>query len=579
MSAPEEEKQSAGEESTRKTLKYVDDRLGSANFLKRSMDKVFPDHWSFMLGEIALYSFVILLLTGTYLTLFFHASQREVIYNGSYQPLRGVPMTDAYASTLHISFDVRGGLLMRQIHHWAALLFTTSIVVHMFRVYFTGAFRKPRTINWHIGTILLILAILEGFAGYSLPDDLLSGTGLRIAYSVAESIPVVGTYVVYFLFGGNYPGQDIISRLFIIHVLLVPGIMLALIAAHMMILWHQKHTDFPGPGKTEDVVIGTKFYPTFFLKTNGFFFMVFGMCAALGAFAQINPVWLYGPYNVGQVSAGSQPDWYILFLEGSLRMMPNWESHIFHHTISWNILIPGVIVPGIMFNLIAMYPTIEAWATKDRAYHNLLDRPRDVPVRTALGVTSLVFYMILVIGGANDIIANTFHLSLQATTWILRFLLIFAPPVAFKLTKRFCIGLQRHDESLLHHGIETGIIRRLPHGEYIEVEAPLPPIKAEVLASQIGYDLHASHTAGIASSGSNGHGSNGHGPDAVGSNGHASISGSSDDTSGDPTAASPIKRPVSVMERARLRLEKFYEAPRESAPETSVEDGAAPAGH
>jgi quinol---cytochrome-c reductase cytochrome b subunit len=562
MTEPEA-KESAAEQSTRKTLKWADDQLGTANFLKRSMDKVFPDHWSFMLGEIALYSFVILLLTGTYLTLFFHADQRVVIYNGSgYQPLRGVPMTDAYASTLHITFDVRGGLLMRQIHHWAALLFTTSIVVHMFRVYFTGAFRKPRTINWHIGTILLILAILEGFAGYSLPDDLLSGTGLRIAYSVAESIPVVGTYVVYFLFGGNYPGTDIISRLFIIHVLLVPGIMLALIAAHMMILWHQKHTDFPGPGKTEDVVVGTKFYPTFFLKTNGFFFMVFGMCAALGAFVQINPVWLYGPYNAGQVSAGSQPDWYILFLEGSLRMMPNWETHIFHHTISWNILIPGVILPGIMFNLIAMYPSIEAWATKDRGYHNLLDRPRDVPVRTGLGVMSLVFYMILVIGGANDIIASTFHLSLQATTWVLRFLLIFAPPVAFKLTKRFCLGLQRHDESLLHHGIETGIIRRLPHGEYIEVEAPVPAAKAEVLASQIGYDLHAHHAPAVASSGTNG---------------HAALNGSASEPA-ESAASGPLKRPVGVKERARLKLEKFYEAPRESAPETT-DDGSPAASH
>jgi ubiquinol-cytochrome c reductase cytochrome b subunit len=560
MSEPDD-KPSTAEQATRTSLRYVDDRMGSANFLKRSMDKVFPDHWSFMLGEIALYSFVILLLTGTYLTLFFHASQREVIYNGSYAPLRNVPMTDAYASTLHISFDVRGGLLMRQIHHWAALLFTTSIVVHMFRVYFTGAFRKPRTINWYIGTVLMILAILEGFAGYSLPDDLLSGTGLRIAYSVAESIPVVGTYVVYFLFGGNYPGQDIISRLFVIHVLLVPGIMLALIGAHMMILWHQKHTDFPGPGKSEDVVVGTKFYPTFFLKTNGFFFMVFAMCAALGTLAQINPVWLYGPYNAGQVSAGSQPDWYILFLEGSLRMMPNWETNVLGHTISWNILIPGVIIPGIMFNLLLVYPIIEAWATKDRAYHNLLDRPRDVPVRTALGVMSLTFYMVLVIAGSNDILADTFHWSLQATTWVLRFLLIALPPIAFKLTKRFCLGLQRHDEALLHHGVETGIIRRLPHGEYIEVEEPLPPAKAEVLARQIGYNLDAHHTVEIAS------GSNGHGAEAAASNGHAAPPATPDDhgTDGGSSGSSRVLRPVGVMERARLKLEKFYEQPRESS--------------
>ncbi|HEX3705595.1 MAG TPA: cytochrome bc complex cytochrome b subunit [Mycobacteriales bacterium] len=535
------ENQGAAEKATRTTLKYVDDRFGSANFLKRSMDKVFPDHWSFMLGEIALYSFVILLLSGTYLTLFFHASQQPVVYHGSYQPLRGVQMTEAYASTLHISFDVRGGLLMRQIHHWAALLFVTSIVVHMFRVFFTGAFRKPRTVNWHIGTILLILGILEGFCGYSLPDDLLSGTGLRIAYSVAESIPVVGTYVCYFLFGAKYPGTDIISRLFIIHVLLIPGILLALIAAHMMILWHQKHTDFPGVGKTEDTVIGTKFYPGFFLKTNGFFFMVFGMVTALSAFAQINPVWLYGPYNAGQVSAGSQPDWYILFLEGSLRMMPNWETHIWHHTISWNILIPGVIIPGIMFNLIALYPAIESWVTKDTGYHNLLDRPRDVPVRTGLGVMSLVFYMVLVTGGANDILASTFHWSLQATTWVLRFLLIALPPLSFNITKRICLGLQHEDEKKLHHGVESGIIRRLPSGAYVEADIPLPADKAAVLAKQIGYD----------------HGHNGHAAITSG-NGHQAVD----------EAAEGITRPVAIAAKVRGKLEAFWDETRETVPDS-----------
>ncbi len=537
------ENQGAAEKATRGTLKYVDDHFGSANFLKRSMDKVFPDHWSFMLGEIALYSFVILLLSGVYLTLFFHASGRVVVYDGSYQPLRGVQMTDAYASTLHMSFDVRGGLLMRQIHHWAALLFVTSIVVHMFRVFFTGAFRKPRTINWHIGTLLMILGILEGFCGYSLPDDLLSGTGLRIAYSVAESIPVVGTYVCFFLFGGNYPGQDIIPRLFIIHVLLVPGILLALISAHMMILWHQKHTDFPGPGKTEDNVVGTKFYPGFFLKTNGFLFMVFGMITALAAFAQINPVWLYGPYNAGQVSAGSQPDWYILFLEGSLRMMPNWESHFWGHTIAWNIFIPGVIIPGIMFNLLALYPNIEAWVLKDKGYHNLLDRPRDVPVRTGLGVMSLVFYMVLVAGGANDILASTFHWSLQATTWVLRVMLIVLPPIAFKITKRICLGLQHHDEALLHHGVETGIIRRLPSGAYVEIEEPLPAKKAETLAKQIGYHDHDDHHELPA-------GTNGHATPQTTSHGQLVI------------------RPVSVAAKVRGKLENFWSEPRETVPDT-----------
>ena len=526
------------EGAAKQTLRYVDDRLGSANFLRRSMNKVFPDHWSFMLGEIALYSFVILLLTGVYLTLFFHASSREVIYQGRYAPLRGVPMTDAYASTLHMSFDVRGGLLMRQIHHWAALLFVLSIVTHLCRVFFTGAYRKPRTLNWHIGVVMLILAILEGFAGYSLPDDLLSGTGIRIAYSVMESIPVVGTYLAYFVFGGNYPGQDFIPRLFIIHVLLVPGILLALVSAHMMMIWHQKHTDFPGPGKTEHNVVGTVFFPTFLLKTNGFLFLIFGILAGLGAFAQINPVWLYGPYNPSQVSAGSQPDFYIFFLEGSLRLMPNLESNFLGHTISWNIFIPGVILPGIMFNLLALYPAMEAWATKDKGFHNLLQRPRDTPVRTALGVMSLTFYGVLFIGGQNDILARTFDWSLQATSWVLRVMLFAAPPIAVYFTKRICLGLQHKDEEVLHHGIETGIIRRLPSGEYIEVHAPLPQPKAEVLALQLGVEHH-----------------NGHAPSP---NGHEAPS-------------HPISRPVGAASRMRTALEGFF-FERNEPPKANPED-------
>src|SRR3954467_2924712 len=530
--------------ASKKTLRYVDDRLGSANFLRRSMNKVFPDHWSFMLGEIALYSFVILLLTGVYLTVFFQASAREVVYNGSYGPLRGVPVTDAYASTLHLSFDVRGGLLIRQGHHWPALLFVMSIVVHMFRVFFTGAFRKPRTINWYIAPGPLILAILEGFAGDSLPDDLLSGTGLRIAYSVIESIPVVGTYVAYFLFGGDYPGQDFIPRLFIVHVLLLPGLLLALISAHMMILWHQKHTDFPGPGKTEHNVVGTSFYPTFIIKTNGFLFLVFGVCAALGTFAQINLVWLYGPYNPSQVSAGSQPDWYIFFLEGSLRLFPNIETNLWGHTISWNILIPGVILPGLLFNLLALYPAIEAWITKDKAYNNLLQRPRDTPVRTALRATLIMFWGLLYVGGQNDVLANTFHWSLQATTRVLQVLIFVLPVLTFSVTKRWCLGLQHHDEELLHHGIETGIIRRLPSGEYIEVTQPLPEQRRAILAMQLGHDLpdHAALPSG------NGHGSG---------NGHVG--------NGDPRR---LTRPVGALARARGRLEGFF-FERHETPETS----------
>lgn len=452
---------------------YVDDRLASANFTKRLLDKVFPDHWSFMLGEIALYSFIILLLSGTYLTLWFNPSMTEIIYNGSYVPLKGVKMSEAYSSTLAISFDVRGGLLMRQIHHWAALFFVAAVSVHLLRVFFTGAFRKPREINWVIGTLLLVLALLEGFAGYSLPDDLLSGTGLRIAQGIIQAIPLVGTYVAMFLFGGEFPGTDFMPRLYSIHILLIPGILLGLITVHLIMVFYQKHTQFPGPGRTESNVVGFRLFPIYMAKAGGFFFVVFGITVLISALVTINPVWLYGPYTPSQVTAGSQPDWYIGWLDGAVRLTPNWESNILGHTLSWNILIPALIVPGIMFTLLGLYPWIEAWATGDKREHHLLDRPRNAPTRTGLGVMSLVFYMILVISGGNDVIAMAFNLSINQITWGFRVLLFVAPPLAFVITKRICLGLQRSDNNKLLHGYETGRILRLPSGEFLEIHEPI----------------------------------------------------------------------------------------------------------
>jgi ubiquinol-cytochrome c reductase cytochrome b subunit len=456
-----------------KAAAELDDRFIVSPWLRRTFNKVYPDHWSFLLGEIALYSFVVLLLSGTYLTFFFDASMREVTYNGSYAPLRGVEMSAAYDSTLALSFDVRGGLFMRQLHHWAALLFVASIIVHMLRIFFTGAFRRPRETNWLIGIGLFVLALLEGFAGYTMPDDLLSGTGLRIAASVIISIPVVGTWVFFALFGGDFPGELIVGRLYIIHVLLVPGILLALIAVHLLILVKQKHTQFPGPGRTEHNVVGNRLFPTFAAKATGLFFVVFGLCAALGGLAQINPVWLWGPYNPAQVSSASQPDWYIGFLEGSMRLFPAWEINLPGNYQIPAPFWPTVALPGIMFTLLALYPIIERKLTGDTASHHLLQRPRDVPVRTALGIMSLAFYLVLFISGGNDVIADKFDISLNAMTWIGRLGLIILPPIAYVVTYRICLGLQQHDREVLEHGIETGVIRRLPTGEFIEVHQPL----------------------------------------------------------------------------------------------------------
>jgi len=462
---------------------YVDDRTGAAKWMKKNLTKVFPDHWSFLLGEIALYSFVILLLSGTFLTFWFDPSMKEVVYNGSYEPLQGIKMSAAYASTLDISFEVRGGLLMRQIHHWAALIFMVGIVVHLMRVFFTGAFRKPREFNWIIGVGLLTLGIVEGFLGYSLPDDLLSGTGIRIAEAIIQALPIVGSYLSYFAFGGAFPGELFISRIYTVHILLLPGIFLALITVHLMLVWYQKHTQFPGPGRTENNVVGYPLMPVYMAKAGGFFFIVFGVTAFLGAVASINPVWLYGPYTPGQVSAGSQPDWYMGWLDGLVRMAPPLETYLFGYTVSWNILIPGLILPGIMFTGLALYPFIESWATGDKREHHLLDRPRNAPNRTAIGAMALTFTLVALINGGNDLIATTFDLTINQMMWFSRIAIIVLPPIAFVVTKRLCLSLQRADRDLVLHGRETGRLVRMPNGEFIEVHEPISAEKAWLLTS------------------------------------------------------------------------------------------------
>ena len=471
------------------TATFVDQRLGSNKFLSRNLSKVFPEHWSFMLGEIALYSFIVVLLTGTYLTLFYKPSMAEVIYEGSYVPLQGIYMSEAYASTLNISFDIRGGLLIRQMHHWAALIFVAAVAVHMFRVFFTGAFRKPREFNWLVGVALTTLALAAGFTGYSLPDDLLSGTGLQIIRGILQSIPIVGTWIAFFVFGGEYPGGDIISRLYSAHILLVPGLILALVTVHLIMVWTQKHTQFPGPGRTNNNVVGYPLLPIYMAKAGGFFFIVFGIIALLSGLVNINPVWIFGPYTPDQVTAGTQPDWYIGWLDGALRLMPNIETVILGFTISWNVFIPAVVIPGILFTGLALYPFLEAWATGDKREHNLLDRPRNAPVRTGIGVMAIVFYGILWLAGGNDLMATTFNMSINAISWTLRILLIVGPPIAFIITKRTCLALQRRDREKLLHGYESGRVLRLPHGEFIEVHQPLNEKELAVISSKPDYPV------------------------------------------------------------------------------------------
>jgi ubiquinol-cytochrome c reductase cytochrome b subunit len=420
---------------------WIDDRLALSRGGRTILNKIFPDHWSFLLGEIALYSFVILLATGVFLTLFFVPSAHEVVYSGSYAPLRGTKVSEAYSSTIDLTFAVRGGLLMRQMHHWAANIFVGSIVVHMLRIFFTGAFRRPREVNWLVGSTLLILAIFNGFLGYSLPDDLVSGTGIRIAFSITESIPFVGTYLAFFLFGGNYPGTSIIPRFYILHVLILPLLILGLLSVHLGMLVHQKHTQFRGKGAREDNVIGSPLWPVFVAKTTGFLFLITGVTALLGALVQINPIWQYGPYKTYLVSYAVQPDWYMGWLDGALRVMPSWEIHFPGHMIP-NAFFPGVLMPGVTFTLIYLWPFLEEKLTGDRAEHHLLDRPRDRPLRTATGAAVFAFYFVLFGASATDVLANYLSLSLNFVLWSFRILCIVVPLVVFPVTYKICKELQ-----------------------------------------------------------------------------------------------------------------------------------------
>ncbi|MEU2283509.1 ubiquinol-cytochrome c reductase cytochrome b subunit [Streptomyces sp. NPDC013178] len=466
-----------------RTAAYMDGRLPLSEG-RGLLRKAFPDHWSFLLGEIALYSFVVLLLTGVWLTLFFHPSMTEVVYDGSYRPLDGVRMSEAYRSTLHISFDVRGGLLIRQLHHWAALVFLSAIGVHLLRVFFTGAFRRPREVNWMIGVTLFLLSLAEGFAGYSLPDDLLSGTGLRIAQGIMLSIPVVGTYISMFVFGGEFPGQDLIPLLYSLHILLVPGLLLALITAHLILVFHLKHTQWAGRGRTNRNVVGKPLFPQFAAGSTGLFFMVSGVLTLLAGLAQINPVWTYGPYRPAQVSTASQPDWYVGFLEGALRLVPPWETVIAGHTVMWNVFLPAVVLPGALFAVLYAYPFIERWVTGDDREHHLCDRPRDNPVRTGLGVAAVCFYGVLLLAGGNDVIAHTFRVSLNALTWVFRVSLLVLPLLAFMVTRRICLALQESDAERLAEGEETGQVRQTIAGGYEEAHAPIDEETRYVLGAR-----------------------------------------------------------------------------------------------
>ena len=465
-----------------RAARWFDERTGLSGILRASLRKVFPDHWSFLLGEIALFCFVILVATGTFLAFFFVPSSGETAYGGPYAPLVGQPVSEAFASVMRLSFEVRAGLLMRQVHHWTAVVFVAVVILHLSRVFFTGAFRRPREINWVLGFGLLTFAMAEGFTGYSLPDDLLSGTGARIAYSAAISIPLVGPYLASLVFGGEFPTAAFIPRFFVLHVMLLPAIFALTIGLHVGLVFIQKHTQFRGPIARPDNVVGRYFWPGQAFLSGGLFFLTAAVMALLGGLVQINPIWAYGPFQPAVVSSPAQPDWYVGWLDGALRIFPPIEPHILGVVIP-SVFIPGVLVPGVLFTVVGLWPFLESWVTGDRREHNLLQYPWEAPWRAALGSAIVTFFAVLTLAGGNDVLAVFFNLEVYTLIWVFRVLAIVLPIAVGLVAYRLAMArLERPSPEAMTAEAVTGAppgehprrggiaLRRTPDGGFEEVE-------------------------------------------------------------------------------------------------------------
>ena len=431
----------------RQTVAFVDERSGAVPFLRKALRYLFPDHWSFLLGEVALYAFVVLVGTGIYLTLFFEPSLATTTYHGTYGPLQGVTMSEAYRSVLNISFDVKAGLLIRQTHHWAANVFMAAIVIHLMRVFFTGAFRKPRELTWIIGLIMLFTAMVEGYLGYSVVDDLLSGMGLAIGYGVALSTPVIGGNLALGLWGGPYPGVPAFEdRMYIAHVLLLPVLIGGLIGAHLSLVASRHHTQFrTKPVQTQRRLLGLPAFPAQTPRSLGLFFAVASLLFFLGGLVQINPIWQWGPFETGLSTNGAQPDWYLGWLIGALRLVPGFDVTIGNYTLVPNPFWGGALFPTVVLVVLLAYPWVERRITGDRGFHNLLDRPRDRPGRTAFGAAFFTWVALIFFAGSADRVYVFFALDYTAQIWVYRVLVFIVPLIVFFVTRRICRELQDAD--------------------------------------------------------------------------------------------------------------------------------------
>lgn len=436
--------------------------------------RVVPLRWSNLFGVAAMACLVIVFITGVFLMFVYVPSSEQVRYDGTYPPLVDIEMSRAYASTLAISFDIPGGLLMRQAHHWAALLLPATVILQILVSFFTGAFRRPRRSSWVLLFLVFVMSLAAGWSGYALPDDLLSGTGLRIVEGITLGIPFIGTWLKDLLFGGGFPGR-IIENLYPLHVLIFPTALVLFLALRIRSAYRRRPAQLPGAGRTKQNVVGLPLFPQMATRAGGMFLAVCGLIVAVSATVTIAPIWLYGPSSPGDASAGSQPDWYTGFLDGALRLIPpGWEVEWLGRTWTLAVIMPLAVV-GLFLLLVACYPFLEEWITGDHREHHLLDRPRNAPGRTAIGVAAMTFYGALWGAASADLIATHFSIGLEQTIHFFQAAAIVGPILAFDITRRIATGLQRKDQELLLHGYETGRIVRMPGGEYIEVHSELTP--------------------------------------------------------------------------------------------------------
>lgn len=432
--------------------------------------RVFPDHWSLLFGQIAFYSFVVIVLSGVILTVYYEPSVDPVVYDGPYAPLHGVPMSRALDSTLAITFEVRGGLLMRQIHHWATLIMTAAVTLHLLRLFFTAGFRRPRRVNWLVVFGVLTVTLAAALTGTSLPDDMASGTSLAVLDGVLQATPVLGSALSAGLFGGQFPG-DVLSWFYPLHIVVLPAVLVVIFVVGAVLALRHRPAQFTGPGRTEDNVVGRP-APVAAVKSVGLLCFVAGVTILMAATATINPVWLYGPADPANASAGVGPAWYLAFLDGALRLAPGWEFVVQGKTISLAVLLP-VTVCTLFLAVVAVYPFIEERLTGDRNHHHLLQRPRNNPTRTGIGVAGITFYGVLWAAAGADTMAVLLHLSVNSLLHVFQVLVILGPPAALVITRRICLGLQEHNARIAELGVETGIVVRRPDGGYVEQHRPV----------------------------------------------------------------------------------------------------------